>query len=700
MMKKVRKERKGYKSIRTLLMLAIIPTVILSMSVLSIVGYGKSREIIERTAESGMEQCLNAATASVQKSMEASRMVTETMARGAEMLYRQPSYPVQGNADWKETAYSEILTEFVKSNTELFGGGIWFEPYAYRADKQFFSPYCMKENGEIRYVDNYSLGEGVFYTDQDWYQSAKNTTKSVVWSTPYHDDFANISMVTASAPFYNTNGQLLGVATTDLDLSYMQKIVSDLDVAAGGRALMVDQSGVYIADEDSEKLLRANILQDKEPSLAAFAKEMLGTASGSGKYTMAGEEYRAWYQQVPESGWYIITTTSEENLMAEANALGKVFTMLCIGFGILLFIALFWYLKIRIINPVHALAASTQQIAKGQLSVELRDLGKTEFGVMGRSIQKMALRLKHYTEYIAEISDILGQMAAGDFKFELKCDYTGEFAGVKEGLLTTRDKLSDTLNGISKAADQVNSGANQISLGAQAQAQGATEQASNVEELAAMMIEIEQAVDSNTQNTMEVNDNIQTVIEKVGYGDQKMNHMLEAMDEISTMSNQIGKIVKSIEDIAFQTNILALNAAVEAARAGAAGKGFAVVADEVRNLASKTAEASGETAELITKALSAIEKGKQIADETADSFHAVTDDISDVATHVGVITEHSLKQKESIQQAAQGIDKISSIVQTNAATAQESAAASEELFGQAHLMRDLVGKFQLHQDNL
>ena len=199
---------------------------------------------------------------------------------------------------------------------------------------------------------------------------------------------------------------------------------------------------------------------------------------------------------------------------------------------------------------------------------------------------------------------------------------------------------------------------------------------------------------------MEVNDNIQTVIEKVGYGDQKMNHMLEAMDEISTMSNQIGKIVKSIEDIAFQTNILALNAAVEAARAGAAGKGFAVVADEVRNLASKTAEASGETAELITKALSAIEKGKQIADETADSFHAVTDDISDVATHVGVITEHSLKQKESIQQAAQGIDKISSIVQTNAATAQESAAASEELFGQAHLMRDLVGKFQLHQDNL
>ncbi len=698
-MKKVGKERKGYQSIRTLLLLAIIPTVILSMSVLSIIGYGKSRAIIERAAESEMEQCLNTATASIQKSMEASRMVTETMARGAEMIYKQPSYPVQGNADWKGAAYSELLTSFVGSNSELFGGGIWFEPYAYRADQQFFSPYCMRENGEIKYVDNYSLGEGVFYTDQEWYQSAKNITQSIVWSAPYHDDFANISMVTASAPFYNTNGQLIGVATTDLDLSYMQQLVSGLDVVAGGRALMVDQNGVYIADENSEKLLRANILEDKEPSVVAFAKEMLSQTTGSGKYTIDGKEYRAWYQKVPESGWYILTTVAEENMMAEANVLGKILTILCIAFGILLFAALFWYLQIRIINPVHALAASTQQIAKGKLSVELRDQGKTEFGVMGRSIQKMALRLKQYTEYIAEISDVLGQMAAGDFKFELKCDYTGEFAGVKAGLLTTRDRLSNTLTGISKAADQVNSGADQISLGAQAQAQGATEQASNVEELAAMMVEIEQAVDSNTQNTMEVNDNVQTVIEKVEYGDQKMNSMLEAMDEINTMSNQIGKIVKNIEDIAFQTNILALNAAVEAARAGAAGKGFAVVADEVRNLASKTAEASGETAELITKALSAIEKGKKIADETAESFHAVTDDISEVAAHVGVITEHSLKQKESIQQAAQGIDRISSIVQTNAATAQESAAASEELFGQAHLMKELVGKFQLHQDN-
>lgn len=698
-MKKERKKHKGYTSIRTLLLIAIIPAVILSMSVLSIIGYGKAKAIIERGAESEMTQCLQAATESIQKSMTASRMVTETMARGVEIINQQTAYQAGGSTAGKGTAYADILTSFVESDPEIFGGGIWFEPYAYRADQKFFSPYCMRENGAIQYVDNYSLGEGVSYTDQEWYQNAKNTTKSVEWSAPYHDDFANISMVTASAPFYNTNGQLLGVTTTDLDLTYMQKMVSELDVVADGRALMVDQNGVYIADENSEKLLRANILEDKEPSIVALAKEMLSQTEGSGKYTVDGKEYRAWYQKVPESGWYILTTTSEENIMADASALGRGLTILCIIFSILLFVALFLYLQVRIINPVHALATSTQQIAQGKLSVEVRDLGKTEFGVMGRSIQKMVFRLKQYTEYIAEISDVLGQMAVGNFAFELKCDYKGEFAGVKDGLLSTRDRLSDTLNGVSRAAKQVNSGANQISIGAQSQAQGATEQASSVEELAAMMVEIEQDVDKNTQNTIEVNDRIQTVIQKVEDGDQKMNHMLEAMDEISTMSNQIGKIVKSIEDIAFQTNILALNAAVEAARAGVAGKGFAVVADEVRNLASKTAEASGETAELITKALHAIENGKKIADETAESFHAVTDDITQVATHVEGITDHSLKQKESIQQAACGIDKISEVVQTNAATAQESAAASEELFGQANLMKDLVGKFRLHHDN-
>lgn len=695
-MKKKTKPYKGFCSIRTWLLVAIIPTVVLSMSVLSIISYSRARTIIQNDAKVEMEQCLKTATKSIQKSMAAGRMVTETMARGVEVISQQTAYQNEGGTAWKGEAYRDILTNFVASDPELFGGGIWFEPYAYQANQKFFSPYCMRENGAIQYVDNYSLGDGIFYTDQEWYQNAKNGTKDVVWSEPYEDSFAGISMVTASAPVYDENGQMIGVTTTDLDLTYMQEMITSLDVVAGGRAFLVDPKGVYIADEDSEKLLNANILQDTEPSVAAFAKDMLTQTSGTGTYTMDGEAYRAWYQQVPESGWYIVTTVSEANLMTNASTLGRGLTLLCIFFSIILFIALFLYLQIQVIKPVNILADSTHQIAEGELSVEVKNLAKNEFGIMANAIQRMVFRLKQYTEYISEISNVLGEMAAGNFEFELHCTYEGEFAGVKEGLLHTRDRLSGTLSGISKAASQVDASAHQIALGSQSQAQGATEQASNVEELAAMMVEIEEDVDISTQNTIAVNDKIQKAIEKVGDGDRKMNHMLAAMDEISTMSNQIGKIVKNIEDIAFQTNILALNAAVEAARAGVAGKGFAVVADEVRNLASKTAEASGETAELITKALHAIENGKQIADETAESFHVVASDISEVAAQVAGVTEHSQKQKESIQHAADGIEKISSIVQTNAATAQESAAASEELFGQANLMKELVGNFRLY----
>ena len=257
------------------------------------------------------------------------------------------------------------------------------------------------------------------------------------------------------------------------------------------------------------------------------------------------------------------------------------------------------------------------------------------------------------------------------------------------------DKLNDTMLQISQSSSQVASGADQVSTGSQALAQGAAEQASSVQELAATISDISNRVNQNADNARQASAAAGEVSTKMDVSKEKMQQMIQAMRDISTCSNEIGKIMKIIEDIAFQTNILALNAAVEAARAGAAGKGFAVVADEVRNLANKSTEASENIAALIENSLQAIENGTQIADDTAQSLIHAVNDVNEMAGIIEQISEVSSDQADSIAQLTVGIDQISNVVQTNSATAEESAAASEEMSSQSQLMKALVGRFKL-----
>ena len=322
-----------------------------------------------------------------------------------------------------------------------------------------------------------------------------------------------------------------------------------------------------------------------------------------------------------------------------------------------------------------------------------------EVGVLAEHISDITRRLKKYILYIDEISEVLKQIGQGNFVFTLNQEYDDDFAKVKDGLLEVRDTISHTLKSVRESADQVANSADQVSTGAQSQAQGATEQASSVQELAATLQDVSTQIDTNTAVIEETAKMINEVTEEVHEGEVKMESMLEAMEAISTNSQKVGNIIKSIEDIAFQTNILALNAAVEAARAGEAGKGFAVVADEVRNLAGKTAEASETTSDLIQKALDAVENGKGIADNTAESFEKIYKSIGVIAEKASSITKNSERQNDAIKQTTIGVDQISSVVQTSSATSEESAAASEELSGQAQLLKDMIAKFKLSEEN-
>ena len=234
-----------------------------------------------------------------------------------------------------------------------------------------------------------------------------------------------------------------------------------------------------------------------------------------------------------------------------------------------------------------------------------------------------------------------------------------------------------------------------MSNGAQALAQGATEQASSVQELAATIEDVSRQVNSTASHAKTAKEENDQSHQQINVCSGDMEALMQAMGKIESRSNEISKVIKTIEDIAFQTNILALNAAVEAARAGAAGKGFAVVADEVRNLASKSAEASKNTAVLIEDTVAAVKEGIDLSQETSQALQAVVDSSKKVLEAVNLISDATEEQANSISQISVAVDQISSVVQTNSATSEESAAASEELSSQANVLKELISRFKL-----
>ena len=349
----------------------------------------------------------------------------------------------------------------------------------------------------------------------------------------------------------------------------------------------------------------------------------------------------------------------------------------------------------RILVPIQTITESSRQLSEGKLDFQIDVKNQDELGQLADSLNTSVKNLKLY---ITDITEILNSIAEGDLGKESSITYIGDFVQIQTAISTISRQLNQTLSQIQSSANQVDSGANQVAIGAQSLAQGATEQASEVDNLLNMVERVTVQINNNAETAASTTREADVVGGSITVCNEQMQEMAEAMNQISACSGEIQHIIKTIEDIAFQTNILALNAAVEAARAGSAGKGFAVVADEVRNLASKSAEASKSTAVLIEHSTSAVHTGTEIARHTADTLLGVVERMQSVVGSIDRIASVSNEQSNAVQQVTQGISQISSVVQTNSATAQESAAASEELSAEAAALKQLVGKFTLASD--
>ena len=396
-----------------------------------------------------------------------------------------------------------------------------------------------------------------------------------------------------------------------------------------------------------------------------------------------------------EETWWSLTAVETADMNKAVVKTSLWLIGISIAGLVVILITVFVVLK-RMLSPMQDVVEAADSIANGNLNVTVNVKAEDEIGILAVSFSKMSETLR---TIVGDVKYLLGEMAQGNFAIQSKAEgsYVGDFESIKQSMQILNKTLSSTLSQINEASDQVSSGSEQVASGAQALSQGATEQASSVEELAATIADISSQIKLNAQNAEQASKRAAMTGEEMLESNRKMENMIGAMNEISQSSSEIGKIIKTIEDIAFQTNILALNAAVEAARAGSAGKGFAVVADEVRNLASKSAEASKTTAALIEGSIRAVENGTLIADETAKFLLQAVEGSREVTETIDTISAASNDQAQSISQVTLGIDQISSVVQTNSATAEQSAAASEELSGQAQMLKELVGKFHLRQ---
>ncbi len=544
--------------------------------------------------------------------------------------------------------------------------------------------------------------------EKEYYMQIKQTGEPYIMD-PYVYELMgkNIMMISIIAPIWDAEGEFLGVAGVDVALDHMQEhlLVSTDYKSSHLMALAAD--GTILVDSADASSVGTPASEAGYESIAEYAgtiQSMAESEQVNSRYIIRKNKNsstgkRGISVNIPlticeSTHWTLhMTVNITEFYWAILEGAGKL-TFIVVLLGIVLLTMVNRMIK-RSLDPIQLIAEGASKLEAGDLNIHIDIQSDDELGHLAQAFNHISTTISNY---VKDISEQLSQMADNNMDITITQNYIGDFIPIQKSIEKISQSLNDALHQIVLSADEVSASSDHVSSGAQVLSDGASEQAAAIDELAASIESLSKDVAANASDAQNANVNVSEVGRRIMDSNKEMDHLTNAMSDISRSSGEIEKIVKTIEDIAEQTNLLSLNASIEAARAGEAGKGFAVVANEIRELASKSAEAVNQTASLIESSQKAVENGIEIADHTAQSLLTVVKGSEEILSSMEKINSASQNQKNVLLQLSENIDLISNVVQSNSSFAQNSAQTSAELSSQSKRLHELVNQFNLKQD--
>lgn len=545
-------------------------------------------------------------------------------------------------------------------------------------------------SGNILDTNGVSRKDKTDFSDRDYVQKALsgNANISDLTLSKYTQNYG----FSVASPVYDKNNAVNGVVYYRMDVDFMSNILDQISISDNSYTYLVDGNGLVIVHPDKSLIGKYNIT-DTKSGLGDISKAILSNESGAGEYTKDSNDYLCGYSPIEDTnGWTVVVAAPKNDFMGPTKAAMKTLMIVSI-IALVAALLIAGIFSGKIGSAVHRVSQELSYLSVGDLTHEIDpSKRKDEIGHLQNSTRELQ---QTFRKIINETNTILGGMASYDLRQEDMHPYPGDFNQLSDSVNNIRKILQGLIRQVQSAASSVGIGSSELSSAADALAAGTVTQASSISQLVSSVEEVTERIVSDSENEENVQKRLQELDSLIVTGNNRMDDLNAVVAEVANMSSDIQNIISTIESIAFQINILALNASVEAAHAGESGRGFAVVADEISDLASKTSESSKQTADLINNCIKQIEAAMTCADATSKCLKDIVDNSVQISEAFKTISNDTKIQADKSVHIKSEISNISDVVQTNTATAEETAAATQELSEQAKSLSSLIAKFHV-----